>query len=304
METIVRVEHCHKTYGTFRALTDLSFSAGRGECVALLGPNGAGKTTMIKILYGKARRDPHPETRVEVFGLDPEVDELAIKQRTGVVQQENNLDDELNVVQNLKIFARFYRMKPSRARTRIEELLEFMELSEKRDQPVKALSGGMKRRLVIARALLNQPELLFLDEPTTGLDPQVRQLIWDRIRALTRQGVTVLLTTHYMEEAYHIADRIIIMDHGTSLLEGNPRELVEKHIEPHVVEVLIPSYTLPSGDSLRVEHSEERTLIYAPSREKLEALTAELPAGSYFIRPSTLEDLFLKITGRRLKDGQ
>ncbi|MEM5947583.1 ABC transporter ATP-binding protein [Spirochaetia bacterium 38H-sp] len=304
MKKIIQVKHCYKSYGKLKALTDLSFSAEEGQCVALLGPNGAGKTTMIKILYGKAIRDKHPDTQISVLGYDPEKDEIKIKEQSGVVQQDDNLDDELNVEQNLALFARLYRMQKEEAKKRIEELLEFMELTEKRKEAVKALSGGMKRRLVIARALLNKPRLLFLDEPTTGLDPQVRQLIWDRVRSLKKEGMTVLLTTHYMDEAYHMADNIIIMDKGRALLEGNPRELTRTQIEPHVLEVMESTDNIPDIEGIRKDKAEGRTLLYAQNEAALKKAEGILPPGSYYQRPTSLEDLFLKVTGRRLKDGQ
>ena len=235
----ISVHRIHKTYadGTV-AVDDVSFAVAEGSCFGFLGPNGAGKTTLMKMLFGMVRRDKRPETRVDVMGFDPAAQELAIKHLCGVVPQDDNLDTEVNVGANLFIYSKFYGLPAKEARARIAELLEFMELKEKAKAKVNDLSGGMKRRLVIARALMNRPRLLILDEPTTGLDPQVRQLIWDKVRALKREGVTVLLTTHYMEEAYQIADSIIIMDKGRQVLEGDPRTLLAKGIEPWVLEVL------------------------------------------------------------------
>jgi lipooligosaccharide transport system ATP-binding protein len=242
--------------------------------------------------------------------------ELAVKARTGLVPQDNSLDDELNVEQNLAIYARLYGMESHRAKARIAELLHFMELSEKAKNRVRELSGGMKRRLVIARALLNNPSLLILDEPTTGLDPQVRQLIWDKLRSLMRAGVTVLLTTHYMDEAWQIADHIIIMDKGHQVLSGAPRELMERHIEKQVLEIIHPAAlaaasadavrgridALAAAGLLRREESRERVLLYGNDLEALDGIARGLPAGSVLQRPSHLEDLFLKATGRSLNE--
>jgi lipooligosaccharide transport system ATP-binding protein len=306
-QNAIVAEHVHKTYESgLRAVNDLSFEVPGGSCFGFLGPNGAGKTTLMKTLYGMGKRDRRAETRVSVLGFDPDTDELAVKHLSGVVPQEDNLDVELNVGQNLRIFSRFYGLSKPVAEARIEELLEFMELGEKAKAPVRDLSGGMKRRLIIARALLNKPKLLILDEPTTGLDPQVRQLIWDKIRALKRDGVTVLLTTHYMDEAFQIADRIIIMDHGNKILEGQPRGLMEQGIEPWVLEVIAQGAKVPPSvpDGVRKESSEERLLFFAKSSEALQSIAAGYGPGDCFLRPTNLEDLFLRSTGRQLNDQQ
>ena len=263
---------------------------------------------MMKMLYAKADRDMHKDTVITVFGYDPYSNELAIKNMAGVVPQENNLDVELNVIQNLRIFSRFYHMSPHYAEKRIEELLDFMELSEKKKVPIRELSGGMQRRLIIARALLNEPKLLILDEPTTGLDPQVRQLIWDKIRSLQKNHVTVLLTTHYMEEAYQLADNILIIDNGKKVLEGNPRTLLENHIEPHVLELLdketITSLPTTLTEKVRQEESRERMLLYGKDSDVIHTIADKLPTGTFYIRQSNLEDLFLKTTGRKLHETQ
>lgn len=308
-EPVINVEHATKTFPDVVAVNDLSFSVGRSECFALLGPNGAGKTTMMKMLFGKARRDKRRDTTIRVFGYDPEHQELDIKTLSGMVPQEDNLDVELSVVQNLRIFARFYQLTGKRLDQRIDYLLDFMELSGKRKSRIRELSGGMKRRLIIARALINQPSLLFLDEPTTGLDPQVRQLIWDKLRSLQREGVTILLTTHYMEEAYQLADTIIIMDRGEKAMEGNPRALLDTSIERYVLEVepsVAPSVLqeLDAHESVRKEDSHERILYYAPDPGPLHATTKNLSTGEYLIREANLEDLFLKATGRQLHEKQ
>jgi lipooligosaccharide transport system ATP-binding protein len=305
---VIDVRHAYKTYDSTQAVMDLSFSVERGSCFAFLGPNGAGKTTMMKMLYAKALRDPHPETVMSVFSFDPQNNELAIKNLCGVVPQEDNLDVELNVFQNLRIFSRFYDMPADEARRRIETLLEFMELGDKKNAPIRELSGGMKRRLIIARALLNEPRLLILDEPTTGLDPQVRQLIWDKIRSLQKSKVTVLLTTHYMEEAYQLADTILIIDKGRKVLEGNPHALLDEYVESHVIEVLDKKHAAAVPEPLlkkaRKEESGERVLFYSEHIEVIHRIADGLPRGGFYIRQTNLEDLFLKITGRKLHATQ
>jgi lipooligosaccharide transport system ATP-binding protein len=306
----IDVERIFKTYadGT-AAVNDVSFCVPEGSCFGFLGPNGAGKTTLTKMLFGMVRRDPRSETRVSVLGFDPALEELAIKHLAGVVPQDDNLDSEVNVSANLFIYSKFYGLPGKEAHKRITELLDFMELSEKRKAKIKELSGGMKRRLVIARALLNKPRLLLLDEPTTGLDPQVRQLIWDKVRGLKRQGVTVLLTTHYMEEAYQIADTIVIMDKGRRVLEGAPRELLAKGIEAWVLEVLDPDSLSafgegPLGAGLRREDGASRSHFFSDHPEALRELAARLPSGNAHLRPTNLEDLFLRSTGRQLNERQ
>jgi lipooligosaccharide transport system ATP-binding protein len=308
----IEVEHLSKHYGEIPAVIDLSFTVEEGRCTAFLGPNGAGKTTTIKTLYGKARADARTETRIRVLGFDLPEHELEAKSLCGLVPQEDSLDEELDIEQNLSIFARFYHMPRRKAFARINELLSFMELSEKRHARVKELSGGMKRRLVIARALLNNPRLLILDEPTTGLDPHVRHLIWDRMRDLMRGGVTLLLTTHYMDEAFQLAHNIIIMDKGRKALEGAPQRLLADHMEPYVLEAYDPAEegTATSGKlremeakgDLRREASSSRVLFYARTPDALDAVARELRPGSFLRRATNLEDLFLRITGRNLNE--
>ncbi len=310
----IEVRNIFKTYadGT-PAVKDVSFNVPEASCFGFLGPNGAGKTTLMKMLYGMVKRDTRPETRVNVLGFDPATDELAIKHLCGVVPQDNNLDTEVNVGANLYIYSKFYGIPSREARARIAELLDFMELKEKAKAKVGDLSGGMKRRLVIARALMNRPKLLILDEPTTGLDPQVRQLIWSKVRSLKREGTTVLLTTHYMEEAYQIADSIVIMDKGERVLEGNPRALLAEGIEPWVLEVLDDDALGAFGDEggggilsagVRREDGESRSQFFSEHPEALREIAARLPSGATHLRPTNLEDLFLRSTGRQLNDEQ
>jgi lipooligosaccharide transport system ATP-binding protein len=309
-KTVLNVRNISKSFGKIQAVRDLSFAVESGSCYGFLGPNGAGKTTVMKMLYGKCTRDKNCNGQMDIFGYDPAQNELAIKYLSGVVQQENNLDDELNVIQNLMIYARFYNIPSKVAQKRIEYLLDFLELSEKTDSKIKSLSGGMKRRLVIARSLLNSPRLLILDEPTTGLDPQVRHLIWDKIRQLQKQDTTVLLTTHYMEEAFQLCDRLLIMHKGRKIMEGKPGDLLDKSIEGYVIEVLeADSMDQIDDDALlsrmRMDKSLSVLRYYSDDMEALKYLAdSYLKGGNYLIRQTNLEDVFLKATGRQLNDKQ
>ncbi len=305
---VISVENVNKTFGDVRAVRDLCFEVEEASCHGFLGPNGAGKTTIMKMIYGKCERDNFCEGKLEVFSYDPCRDELSIKYLSGVVQQENNLDDELNVIENLNIYAKFYNLSVKDFKSRIEELLGFMELREKANSKIKELSGGMKRRLVIARALIHDPKLLILDEPTTGLDPQVRHLIWEKIRSLKKKGVTVLLTTHYMEEAFQLCDKVLIMHKGQKIMEGRPDDLLRDNIEGYVLEVVDKE----AGDSVarkvpegvRVDDSHELKRFYSKDIESLRAIADGLPGGFFHLRQSNLEDVFLKATGRRLNEFQ
>jgi lipooligosaccharide transport system ATP-binding protein len=264
----------------------------------------------MKMVYGKCTRDKNDNGKIDIFGYDPSKNELAIKYLSGVVQQENNLDDELNVIQNLMVYARFYNMPRRVVKNRIEYLLDFLELSEKTDSKIKNLSGGMKRRLVIARSLLNSPRLLILDEPTTGLDPQVRHLIWDKIRQLQKQDTTILLTTHYMEEAFQICDNLLIMHKGRKIMEGKPGDLLEQGIEKYVIEVLDVDSTKQVNDSavlshIRIDRAPNVLRYYSDDRDALKYLADSfLKGGNYLVRQTNLEDVFLKATGRQLSDKQ
>ncbi len=306
---VIVFDNVHKSYRGVKAVDGIGFDVPPSICFGLLGRNGAGKSTILRILYRKAERDRSPRGTVSVFGFDPERDELDIKCRTGVVPQEDNLDEELDVSQNLRIFAKLNGMPHGRAESRIAELLDFMELGEKRTANIRELSGGMKRRLVIVRALLNEPRLLILDEPTTGLDPQVRHTIWDKLRQLKRGGLTIMLTTHYMEEAFQLCDDVLVVEKGKAVLRGNPKTLVEQSIEPYVLELtdiaLAPSVLERLGTgAARVERSDESVRIYACDYAVLRGVADELPPGDHHLRPTTLEDVFLKATGRRLDAGQ
>jgi lipooligosaccharide transport system ATP-binding protein len=306
---VIQVQNVSKTFGPLRAVDDLSFEVPEKTCFGFLGPNGAGKTTMMKMLYARALRDAGRDSRIDVFGYDPAHQELQIKYLSGVVPQEDNLDEELNVIQNLLLFARFYNMPAEKARQRAEELLDFLELTEKKTAQIRHLSGGMKRRLVIARALLNQPRLLILDEPTTGLDPQVRHVIWDKLRQLKRQGTTLLLTTHYMEEAFALCDTILILHQGKKVLQGTPKQLLAEHIEHYVLELTeneADAETLQNRlpAHVRIDPSGQTVRFYSNDIEALKSVADQLPVGQYYLRQSNLEDVFLKTTGRTLNEKQ
>jgi lipooligosaccharide transport system ATP-binding protein len=305
---VIVFDNVHKSYRDLKAVDGVSFDVSPSRCFGLLGRNGAGKSTIMSMLYRKAERDRSPAGTIQVFGFDPERDELEIKCRSGVVPQDDNLDEELDVRQNLHIFAKLYGIPAANADRRIAELLDFMELREKAGSNIRELSGGMKRRLVIVRALLNQPRLLILDEPTTGLDPQVRHIIWEKLRQLKRGGLTIMLTTHYMEEAFQLCDDVLILESGRAVMRGNPKRLVDEHIEPYVLELtdvgLAPQALerLPPG-AARVEQSDGAVRVYATDYALLRSVADALPPGDHHLRPSTLEDVFLKATGRRL-DGR
>lgn len=306
-ELAIQIQSLNKSYGDLKAVNNLDFEVKKAECFGLLGPNGAGKSTTMKIIYGKAEPDPTVSTVISVFGYHPGHDALTIKSFSGIVPQQDNLDTELNVSDNLYVYSKFYGLEKTEAKHRIGELLEFMELTEKSQVKIRELSGGMQRRLTIARALLNRPQLLILDEPTTGLDPQVRHLIWNKLRELKESGVTILLSTHYMEEAYQICDRIIIMDKGQKILQGNPRELLPNHLEKYVMEIYgiaKNSQLVISADGIRSELYQDTWFVYSEEAERLSVLADTLHINDYHIRQANLEDLFLKVTGRGLNELQ
>lgn len=308
-DKIIIVENVSKTFPKVVAVNNLSFEVEAQTCFGCLGPNGAGKSTMMKIIYGKCTRDEKPAGKMSIFGYDPKDQELQIKYLAGVVPQDNNLDEELNVIQNLMIYSKFYHMPASVARERISYLLDFLELTEKINARIPELSGGMKRRLVIARALLNNPRLLILDEPTTGLDPQVRHLIWDKLRLLKKEGTTILLTTHYMEEAFQICDTVMIMHNGQRIIEGPPRDLLAKHIEKFVLE-LTDAETLQDKfkeglhDSVRIERTQQGMRLFSSNYDYLKMLAGSMESENYYLRQTNLEDVFLKATGRGLNETQ
>jgi len=302
---VIRIRNLSKSYNNrVVALKKISLSVFGGECYGLLGPNGAGKTTLMKIIYGKAKYFTSFD-ELSVFGYNPLKEDLKIKCLTGIIPQEDNLDEELSVFENLYIYSKYFGIPKKESEKRIEELLEFMDLKEKRNVKIRQLSGGMKRRLTIARALINKPQLLILDEPTTGLDPQVRHHIWDKIRKLKSEGVTILLTTHYMEEAYQLCNRISIMNLGEKIIEGNPLELIRNNIEKYVLEVSskLVNRNLKIPESIRKEDTEEVTKFFSEDYQSLKWLATKFDnSDNLVIRQTNLEDLFLKLTGRKLYD--
>lgn len=292
-----------KSYGTHEVVCGVDLSVAHGECFGLLGPNGAGKTTTLKLCLGLIDPDSG-DARL----LDHDVPARAreARARVGVVPQFDNLDPDFTVVENLVVYGRYFGMKDAQIQARIPELLDFAGLNGRANATIKTLSGGMKRRLTLARALVNDPQLLFMDEPTTGLDPQARHLIWERLRRLTQEGRTLILTTHFMEEAERLCRRIAIMDHGRVIAEGSPRALISEHIEPQVVEVHGPGSELwmerARALAPRVERAGETVFCYAAQVEPvLEDLRGQAEL-AYLHRPANLEDLFLKLTGRDLRD--
>ena len=295
-----------KRFGEVEAVRGIDVEVRARECFGFLGPNGAGKTTTMRMISCVA---PPSGGDLTILGL-PSSQGRAIRRRMGVVPQENNLDEEVSVVDNLLIYARYFDIPRRIALPTAEELLHFVALQDKRDWRIERLSGGMKRRLLIARALMNEPELLILDEPTTGLDPQARHLVWEKLRSLKRQGVTLVLTTHYMEEAAQLCDRLVIMHEGRILIEGAPRDLIAKETPPWVIEVIEPApEVLPELRYLeahadRVERLADRLLMYTSDGEPLLGKVRTLipDPGAVWLRGATLEDVFLQLTGRGLRE--
>lgn len=306
-DSLLSVAHLGKRYGGTPVVDDLSFDIAPGECLGVIGPNGAGKTTTLKMCLGLTAPDAG---EVRYFGdlLMPQ-DALAIKAQLGVVTQMDTLDPDFTAAENLLVFGRYFGLPARQVQARIAPLLEFAALSHKAQAKPGELSGGMKRRLSLARALINQPRLLLLDEPTTGLDPQARHLMWERLQQLLQGGTSILLTTHFMDEAERLCTRLLVLDQGRKIAEGAPRDLIAQHLEPEVVEVFgmgaVPLAQEPALRALasRIEVSGETVFFYtANSRALLQALQA-WPALRTLHRPSHLEDLFLKLTGRQMRDG-
>ncbi|MDE3065417.1 MAG: ABC transporter ATP-binding protein [Acidobacteriota bacterium] len=296
-----------KSFGAITAVTGVDFVIERGESFGFLGPNGAGKTSTMRMI--SAVSQPTSGT-ISIFGLDPRTHGPEIRGRLGVVPQEDTLELELSVRQNLEMFGRYFDLPRRIVRERASELLDFAQLSERADDKVDNLSGGMKRRLTIARALINRPELLILDEPTTGLDPQARHLLWERLYRLKREGVTLIITTHYMDEAEQLCDRLVVMDRGAIVAEGHPRDLIARHSTREVVEL---RFGTDSHDELgerlapyaqRIEVLPDRILLYVDEGDDTlkEIHGAGVTPTSALVRRSSLEDVFLRLTGRTLVD--
>jgi lipooligosaccharide transport system ATP-binding protein len=307
MRSVVEARDLCKRFGARVAVDGVSFAVGAGECLGLLGPNGAGKTTTIKMVTCYATPSAGMLT---VLGR-PVVPahHAAIKAELGIVQQEESLDPDLDVEQNLVVYASYFGIPRREAARRAAELVEFAALSEHRGERIRSLSGGMKRRLMLARALINQPALLVLDEPTTGLDPQARRLVWERVRRLKRQGTTILLTTHYMEEAAQLCDRTVIMDRGRIVAEGRPGELVTAHVGSEVVEIHLPDDAGDGDVSARVgdgpwraERAGGMLYLYLRDAHDDQGLLARLDGLDFTRRRASLEDVFLTLTGHALRD--
>ncbi|WP_334134966.1 ATP-binding cassette domain-containing protein [Tepidimonas sp.] len=306
---LFQVEGLGKRYGGRPVVEDLSFSIGTGECVGLLGPNGAGKTTTLRMALGLI---PPDAGRIRILGHTMPADAAIIKARLGVVAQFDTLDPDFTCAENLLVYGRYFGLRGAALRPRIAELLEFAALAHKANARPGELSGGMRRRLSLARALVNDPDLLLLDEPTTGLDPQARHLMWERLQRLLQQGKSILLTTHFMDEAERLCHRLVIIDHGRKIAEGAPRELIAQHLEPEVVEVYAEQgadaaavHTLlgPAVGALaqRIETSGETVFFYTQDARPLLAQLSQRPRLRMLHRPANLEDLFLKLTGRQIR---
>ena len=298
------VEHLSKRYGDSTVVDDLSFQIAAGECLGVIGPNGAGKTTTIRMCLGQSTPDAGSIT---AFGLSMPRDSLAIKAQLGVVSQLDTLDPDFTCAENLLVYGRYFGMKSAQIRARIPALLEFASLTSKAKAKPGELSGGMKRRLSLARALVNDPRLLLLDEPTTGLDPQARHLMWERLQLLLQEGKSILLTTHFMDEAERLCTRLLVLDHGKKIAEGTPRDLISQHLDPDVVEVYgAGALALVDGPlkalAARVEVSGETVFFYTRDAKPLLQALGAYPQLRTLHRPANLEDLFLKLTGRQIRE--
>ncbi len=306
-EAMVRARALRKSYGEFEAVKGIDVEVRKGEAFGFLGPNGAGKSSAMRMI---AAVSPVSAGSLEVLGMDPATSGSAIRARLGVCPQEDTLDNELSVFENLVVYGRYFGMSRADASARTDELLAFVQLTDKSKSRVEDLSGGMKRRLTIARSLINEPELLLLDEPTTGLDPQARHQLWDRLFRLKQQGVTLVLTTHYMDEAEQLCDRLVVMDKGVIVAEGSPAELVAAHSTREVTEL---RFGVGDNESMadkvtdlaeRVEVLPDRLLLYTDDGERAAVAVHErgLQPLSSLVRRATLEDVFLRLTGRSLVD--
>jgi len=304
-EPLIRARNLTKSFGALTAVDGIDFDVAPGEAFGFLGPNGAGKTSTMRMI---ACISPRTDGELRVLDMDPHADGHRIRARLGVVPQQDTLDTELTVYENLLIYGRYFDMPYREIKPRADELLDFVQLLERRNDLVEPLSGGMKRRLTIARGLINEPDLLLLDEPTTGLDPQARHLVWDRLYRLKQRGVTLVLTTHYMDEAEQLCDRLVVMDKAKIVAEGSPRQLIERYATREVLELRFPvgvQETLDGqldGLGERVEHLPDRVLVYARDGEAAAVAAHDrgLRPESVLVRRSSLEDVFLRLTGRSL----
>jgi lipooligosaccharide transport system ATP-binding protein len=306
-QPVVSARALTKHFADFVAVDSIDFDVQPGEAFGFLGPNGAGKSSTMRMIGAVS---PITSGSLTVFGLDPVQDGRQIRARLGVVPQEDNLDNELTVEENLMIYGRYFDLPRSVIRTRIDELLTFAQLLDRRNSKVEPLSGGMKRRLTIARSLISEPDVVLLDEPTTGLDPQARHLLWDRLYRLKQRGVTLIITTHYMDEAEQLCDRLVIMDKAKIVAEGSPRQLIERHSSREVLELRFPVGTQEEnaarldGVAERIEVLPDRALVYTDDADTAMATITQMGISpvSTVSRRSTLEDVFLSLTGRTLVD--
>jgi lipooligosaccharide transport system ATP-binding protein len=303
--SLIHARGLTKRFGDFTAVDAIDFDVAPAEAFGFLGPNGAGKTSTMRMIGSVS---PISEGTLTVLGLDPRIDGPQIRARLGVVPQQDTLDTELTVRENLVLYGRYFGLSREECGRRADELLDFAQLTERQNDEVEPLSGGMKRRLTIARALINEPELLLLDEPTTGLDPQARHLLWDRLYRLKQRGVTLVLTTHYMDEAEQLCDRLVVMDKAKIVAEGSPRQLIERYSTKEVTELRFPPDVQDSLDGKldglaeRIERLADRVLLYADDGEAVAVAAHErgLKPDTVLVRRSTLEDVFLRLTGRSL----
>ena len=303
---LVQARDLRKSFGEFEAVRGIDVDVARGEVFGFLGPNGAGKSSTMRMI---ACVSPRSGGTLQVLGMDPDVDGPRIRARIGVVPQLDNLDQELTVRENLQVYGRYFGLPRARVREKAVELMAFAQLADRADAPVEPLSGGMKRRLTIARSLVNDPELLLLDEPTTGLDPQARHLLWERLYRLKREGVTQIVTTHYMDEAEQLCDRLMVMDGGVIAAEGSPAELIARYSTREVLELRFPPDVAAPVELMtrlaeRVEVLPDRLLLYTADGEHLQGELARngVRPQSALVRRSSLEDVFLRLTGRSLVD--
>ena len=300
--TVIRCRGLRKVFGDIEAVAGLDLDVPSGACFGLLGPNGAGKTTTLRMLLGQS---PRTGGQLQLFGKDVDVYRREIRHRTGIVPQADNLDPDFTVAENLRIYGMYFRISSSLLEELIPQLLKIVELAHRSNDKISTLSGGMKRRLILARALINDPDLLVFDEPMTGLDPQARHMIWSLVHRMKRSGKTILLTTHYMEEAERLCDRLVIIDNGKLLAQGRPADLIQEHCEKEVLEI---QGRPPGGfleklpnDGLRIEQTGESYYVYGDQADSLLAVAAALPESSCLHRRTGLEDVFLRLTGRELR---
>lgn len=301
-EIVISAKSLIKSFGNSQAVNGIDLQIKKGECFGLLGPNGAGKSTFINMIYGTVRRTSGD---LSIFGFDPKTQSREIKKRLGVVTQENALDESLTVIENMMIYSGFIGVPKVQRKKRIEDLLEYMNLSHKKDSLIQTLSGGMKRRLVFVRALLGKPELLILDEPTTGLDPAVRHLLWGKVKELHQSGTTIVLTTHYMHEAEVLCDRLVILNRGKIVAEGSPKNMISQHAPGYVgifsIDDKLRVQKLIDGkNNLNFYEDSSGIYVRTPSLDQLTAFHTDHGLTPLQIRPSNLEDVFLKLTGQEL----